>query len=169
MIFTGQGPGKGDQTMTRHFSLQHSGFKKEAAETSSKSAAPILTEPIPTNLFLLVVEDNFTIRKAMVEWLCAVFPSYRFLEADSGEEALRLFFENKPQIVLMDIGLPHMNGIETARQVKQAAPNTRVVMLTVHEDQEYMLDAQRAGADGFVPKSRIFKDLLPLIKKLLAV
>jgi DNA-binding NarL/FixJ family response regulator len=69
----------------------------------------------------------------------------------------------------MDIGLPHMNGIETARQVKQAAPNTRVVMLTVHEDQEYMLDAQRAGADGFVPKSRIFKDLLPLIKKLLAV
>jgi DNA-binding NarL/FixJ family response regulator len=130
-------------------------------------AALSISNALPGAANVLVVEDNFTIRKALVEWLVAVFPAFHFIEAESGEEALRQMDESRPALVLMDITLPRMNGIEATRQIKARAAATRVVMLTVHEDQEYQVDSLRAGADGFVSKSHIFKDLLPVVRKLL--
>ena len=84
-------------------------------------------------------------------------------EAADGEEALSIAEERRPDLVLMDISMPGMGGIEAARRIKGALPSVRVVVLTASEDQEDLFRALQAGADGYVLKdtpSRRLHDLL---------
>ena len=84
-------------------------------------------------------------------------------EAANGEEALRIAEERRPDLVLMDISMPGMGGIEAAQRIKGALPSVHVVMLTASENQEDLFRALQAGADGYVLKdtpSRRLHDLL---------
>lgn len=117
---------------------------------------------------ILIVEDHDTVRASLRDWLAAVFPAARFVDSATGEEAVRLAREWRPTIVLMDIGLPQMNGIETTRQIMQAAPQTKVVILTIHEAAAYQQAAAAAGAAAFVPKRKMYADLLPVLRTLAA-
>jgi DNA-binding NarL/FixJ family response regulator len=112
---------------------------------------------------ILIVEDHDVLRDTLQQWLGAVFPHCHFLEAKSGEEALCVSRERAPDLVLMDVGLPQMNGIEATRHIKAHAPQTRVIMLTIQEDAVYRADAKAAGADGYVPKRTMQRELLPLL------
>jgi DNA-binding NarL/FixJ family response regulator len=67
----------------------------------------------------------------------------------------------------MDIGLTQMNGIEATRHIKAIAPQTQVVMLTIHEDDAYRADASAAGASAYVPKRKMQTELLPALRALL--
>lgn len=118
---------------------------------------------------LLLVDDNFAVRSSLKTWLANVFPQFKILEADSGESALALFDFVSPILVLMDIALPGMKGIEAVRRIKTLQPDTKIVMWSIHDEPQYQNDAYNAGATAFFSKSGAPKDLLPILKDLLEV
>lgn len=73
-------------------------------------------------------------------------------EADNGEEAVRLAAELQPDVVLMDVSMPEMDGVEATRRIRATDTQTRVIMLTMHADTEVLADALRAGASGYLVK-----------------
>jgi DNA-binding NarL/FixJ family response regulator len=73
-------------------------------------------------------------------------------EARDGEEAVRLAEDLQPDVILMDVTMPEMDGVEATRQIKQDMPEVRIVMLTMHADQEVLASAIRAGASGYLVK-----------------
>jgi two-component system response regulator NreC len=85
-------------------------------------------------------------------------------EAGTGHEALALVKELQPNIVLMDIGLPDMSGIEVTRQIKQQWPAVSIVALTIHEDEEYFFKMLQAGVSGYVPKRAAPEELLTALQ-----
>lgn len=117
---------------------------------------------------ILIVDDHKAFRSSLRDWLGTVFPSCHVIEAASGEESIDIAKEMTPSVVLMDIGLPGMNGIEATRCIKAAVPATRIVMLTIHEDNSYRADAADAGASAFVPKRTMQKELIPIMTNLLS-
>jgi two-component system invasion response regulator UvrY len=116
---------------------------------------------------ILIVEDHAAVRKSLCDWLRVMLPDCEFVEAQSGEEAMSLTDAQPPDLVLMDIGLPGMTGIEATRRIKAIAPKTLVVILSIHEEEAYQLDAATAGASAFVSKRTMQTKLVPVIKTLL--
>jgi DNA-binding NarL/FixJ family response regulator len=117
---------------------------------------------------ILIVEDHDTVRRSLRDWLEVEFPQCRVIEAASGEEAIALIRIESPRLVVMDITLPGMSGIEAARQIKATSPSAQIVMLTVHEDDTYRADAIAAGASAYVPKRAMQTELIPTLTALLA-
>jgi two-component system response regulator DegU len=85
--------------------------------------------------------------------------------ATDGQQALDAAMELKPDVLVLDISMPVMNGIEAARRLKEAGSETRIVFLTVHDDPDFVREALEAGAQGYVIKQRIVSDLVAAIKK----
>jgi two-component system, NarL family, response regulator LiaR len=129
----------------------------ENAGTASKNQATIL-----------IVEDHDALRDSLRNWLTSIFQDCVFLQAGTGEEALELCHAHPPAIVLMDIMLPEMNGIETARRIRGVAPDAQVVMLSIYEDSAYKTDADAAGAVAYISKRKMGTELIPLLTKLLS-
>jgi DNA-binding NarL/FixJ family response regulator len=113
---------------------------------------------------ILIVEDHTAVRNSLRNWLESEFTHIQVKEAGSGEEALSIVRKDLPDIIIMDIGLPCMSGIETARQIKSFSLDTRVIMLTIHEDEVHRRDAEAAGADAYVPKRMLQTELLPVLE-----
>jgi len=111
----------------------------------------------------LVVEDHDGVRTLLLDWLGENFPESLLREAKSGEEAVSSAVTEPPDIVLMDIGLPKMDGIQATRRIKTAVPQAQVVIVTSHEASRYQSAAIGAGASAYVMKSRIYIDLLPIL------
>ena len=85
-------------------------------------------------------------------------------EASGGEEAIQKAKEIKPDLVLMDIAMPGMNGIEATRQIKEALPATSVLVLSMHDDEEFFFPVLRAGASGYILKEAEPQELLYAIR-----
>ncbi len=85
--------------------------------------------------------------------------------ATDGQQALEAAQDLKPDVLVLDISMPVMNGIETAHRLKEAGSETRIVFLTVHDDPDFAREALEAGALGYVIKQRIASDLVAAIKK----
>jgi two-component system response regulator NreC len=85
-------------------------------------------------------------------------------EAADGEEAFRLAGELQPDLVLMDISMPGMSGLEATRRMKEVCPNTRILALTVHEDDSMLREMVRAGASGYIIKRAVESDLINAIQ-----
>ncbi len=117
---------------------------------------------------ILIVEDHKALRKSLGEWLKGVLPQCDFSEAASGEEAIEICRDITPDLILMDISLPRLNGIGTTKSLLTMVPTARVVMLTIHEEEAYRSEALSAGASGFVPKRLMKSELVPTLKRLLA-
>ena len=120
------------------------------------------------NKHILIVEDHKALRKSLMDWLKRVFPNCDFSEAASGEEAIEICRDRTPDLILMDITLPRLNGIGTTKRLLTLVPKARVIMLTIHEDEAYRSEAMSAGASGFVPKRVMKTELIPTMKRLLA-
>jgi DNA-binding NarL/FixJ family response regulator len=118
---------------------------------------------------VLIVEDHDGIRLSVRNWLNINFPSWGLLEAKNGEEALAVVSTHLPNVVLMDIGLPGMNGIEATRRIKLALPNLQVIMLTSYESTELQNEAVAAGASAYILKHKMIYELVPALRELLEI
>lgn len=87
-------------------------------------------------------------------------------EAENGEEVLDLIAKRKPDIVIIDISMPKLNGIEATRRIRQEYPETKVLILTIHDNQEYIYQMVRAGANGYVLKDAGKNELLAAVRAL---
>lgn len=85
-------------------------------------------------------------------------------EASSATEAIESVMRLKPNVVLMDIGLPDLSGIDATREIKKHAADVSIVALTIHEDEEYFFKMLEAGASGYVPKRAAPEELLTAIR-----
>jgi len=110
-----------------------------------------------------IVEDNEKLRETLTRVLNRADGFKCVSQYGSAEDALRDLPIVKPNVVLMDINLPGINGVECVRQLKKALPEIQVMMLTVYEDTENIFDALAAGANGYMLKRTATKELLEAI------
>lgn len=113
---------------------------------------------------VVVVDDHTLVRRGIVSLLQAQPHLEVVGEASSGEEALRLIPTLHPDVVLMDIGMPGMDGLEVTRRLRAVAPKTKVLILTVHDREDYLFQALRAGAAGYILKGADVADLLSAVQ-----
>jgi two-component system response regulator NreC len=90
-------------------------------------------------------------------------------ETSNGREAIQLFEKLKPQLALLDVAMPELNGIEAARQIRATDPDARIIMLSMYEDQQYVFESLKAGANGYVLKGAAFQELLTAIRTVMEV
>ncbi len=113
----------------------------------------------------LLVEDNDYYREEVRRLLAAEFPALNILEATEGQEAFRKSEEYRPSLILMDIALPGKNGLQLARKIKAAHPETIIAMLTSYDAMEYREAAEASGADHFLVKDNATSaDIIDIIK-----
>lgn len=132
------------------------------------STAPFLPA-VDNALKLLLVEDHAAVRMAVEGLLGMAFPHCHLLSANCAETALPLCQTHAPQVVIMDVALPGMSGIEATRQIRARHPDMQVVMHS-HSDMPVFRDeAMAAGACAFVLKGRTSRDLVVIISGLLGI
>ena len=112
-----------------------------------------------------IVEDNDQLRSTLARVLNRSEGFRCLSQYPSAEEALKDLPQIRPEVVLMDINLPGMNGVECVRQLKQLLPQTQVMMLTVYEDTENIFNALAAGAAGYLLKRTKSAELLDAIRE----
>lgn len=115
---------------------------------------------------VLLVDDSPQFTAAAMRFLSAVEQLEIVGQARSGREAVEQVATLHPDIVLMDMVMPEMDGLEATRRIKRAASPPQVIILTLHDGSEYRHQARLAGADGFVSKTEFGTALLPLIQHL---
>lgn len=113
---------------------------------------------------ILLVEDHAVVR-AGLKMLLNAEPDLEVIgEAEEGTEAVQKALELRPEVVLLDISLKGVNGLEAARQINKAGPEIRLLMLTMHQNEEYFFQALQAGALGYIPKSDPDHEVLAAIR-----
>ena len=108
--------------------------------------------PHAARLSILVVEDHGSLRTSVVTWLQYRFPGSLVQGVESGEEALAHARSAAPDVVLMDVNLPGIDGLEATWRMKAQAPKTAVVILSAHDTPRHRLAAAKAGAAGYIAK-----------------
>jgi two-component system response regulator NreC len=113
----------------------------------------------------LILADDHAVVRSGLRMLLEVQPDIEIVgEAESGAEAVEQTRRLKPDIILMDIQMPGLNGIEATKKIKDFAPDTAVLALTMHEDDQYFFEMLHAGASGYVPKRAAPDELLTAIR-----
>ncbi len=109
---------------------------------------------------IMIVEDHNLLRQGLRS-LVSTLPDFDVVgEARDGKEAVRLALSLIPDLVMMDLSMPGMNGIEATAQIKRRLPQVRVIALTAYKTDEYVREALRAGADGYVLKDASYEELV---------
>lgn len=117
------------------------------------------------SIAIAIVEDQRVLRESLVEWLDHA-PGIRCVGAfASGEEALREIPLLQPDVVLMDINLPGMNGIRCVGRLKEVLPKTQVLMLTTYDEGDLIFDSLRAGANGYLLKNMPREELVAAVEQ----
>jgi two-component system response regulator NreC len=116
---------------------------------------------------ILIADDHGVLRAGLTALLNAEPDMEVVGEADSGEEALRLAAELRPDLVLMDLNMPESGGIEATRRFAELLPDVRVLILTMHEENGLVQEAMRAGAAGYILKRAVKTELVNAIQTVL--
>jgi DNA-binding NarL/FixJ family response regulator len=115
---------------------------------------------------VLLADDHTIVRQGLVGILKGSPEMEVVGEAADGAEAVEKSLKVKPDVVVLDISMPHLNGLEAARRIHEALPATRILVLTMHDDEEYILKMVRAGASGYLLKDGAASELLAGIRAL---
>ncbi len=121
-----------------------------------------MTDKMKTRL--LLVDDHAVVRSGLKMLLSAESDVEIVGEASTASQAMETAGVVKPDVVLMDIGLPDLSGIDATREIKKRFPEIAIVALTIHEDEEYFFKMLEAGASGYVPKRAAPEELLIAIR-----
>jgi two-component system response regulator NreC len=113
---------------------------------------------------LLLVDDHAVVRSGLKMLLENERDVEIIGEASSAAEAMEAALRLKPTVILMDIGLPDLSGIDATREIKRRSPEVAIVALTIHEDEEYFFKMLEAGASGYVPKRAAPEELITAIR-----
>jgi pilus assembly protein CpaE len=115
---------------------------------------------------ILIVDDHAQLRALIREIATEVCDLHVMGEATDGAEAMRLVQALRPAIVLLDLTMPGVSGLEVLQWIKVEYPETRVIIVTVHTEDAYRQAAEASGADAFLLKKTLATDLLPTIQHL---
>ncbi|MDQ3057210.1 MAG: response regulator transcription factor, partial [Pseudomonadota bacterium] len=115
---------------------------------------------------ILIADDHTMVRESLVSLLQADGEVQVVAQAADGIEALEKAVQTRPDIVITDLSMPRLNGIELVRRLREALPDTRVLVLTMHQEDEYVLQAVRAGAHGYLVKDSASAELLAAVRSL---
>lgn len=116
---------------------------------------------------IMIAEDHTILRQGL-KALLSSNPDFKIVgEAEDGREAVRSAETLSPDLILMDLSMPKMTGTEAISEIKKRSKDTKIVVLTVHRGEEYVLSALKAGADGYVLKDANHDELTTAIRKVL--
>src|SRR5215471_7963699 len=113
---------------------------------------------------ILIVDDNAQLRELMREIVAEASDLHVVGEAADGAEAMRLVEELRPDIVLQDLVMPQVSGLEVLRWIKTEHPKIKVIIVTVHDEDAYRQAAEASGADAFLLKKTLGTVLLPTVR-----
>ena len=117
---------------------------------------------------IIIAEDHTILREGLKSLLCSS-PNLEIVgEAEDGREAIRCVEKFKPDLILMDLSMPRMNGMDAIREIKKRFSGTKILVLTVHKTEEYILATLKAGADGYVLKDATHAELMMAVKNVLS-
>jgi two-component system response regulator NreC len=117
----------------------------------------------------IVIAEDHTILREGLRSLLSSNPIFEIVgEAEDGREAIRCVEKFKPDLILTDLSMPRMNGMEAIKEIKKESPATKVLVLTVHRAEEYILATFRAGADGYILKDSTHSELVMAVKNVLS-
>lgn len=117
---------------------------------------------------ILIADDHGILREAIASLLNNEFGMEVIGEAQDGRTAVRLAKELHPDVIIMDIAMPGLNGIEATRQIVREMPNIKVIALSVYADRRSVREMLKAGASGYVPKQCAFKELVTAIQNVVS-
>jgi DNA-binding NarL/FixJ family response regulator len=115
---------------------------------------------VPLKTRILVADDHAIVRQGLRLILDGQPDMEVVAEAGDGTEAVQLAQEIRPDLTVLDVSMPRLTGIQAAGQLSKVAPDVRILMLSMHDNEQYFFEALRAGASGYVLKSAIDRDLL---------
>jgi DNA-binding NarL/FixJ family response regulator len=119
--------------------------------------------------YRIVIAEDYTILREGLRALVSSNPAFEVAgEAADGREAIGYVEKMKPDLVLMDLSMPRMNGMDAIREIKRRSPKTKILVLTVHKTEEYILATFKVGADGYVLKDATHSELAMAIKTVLS-
>lgn len=117
----------------------------------------------------IVIVEDYTILREGLRALISSHSDFEVVgEAQDGQEAIRCIEKSSPDLVLMDLSMPRMNGLDAIHEVKRRVPDMKILALTVHKAEEYILAALEAGADGYVLKDANHRELMMAIETVLS-
>ncbi|HEU4813111.1 MAG TPA: response regulator transcription factor [Xanthomonadaceae bacterium] len=119
-------------------------------------------------LRVLIADDHTLVRESLVSLLQAAGDVQVVAQAADGIETVEKAIATRPDVVVTDISMPGLGGIEVVRRLHEAVPETRVLVLTMHQEDEYVLQAVRAGASGYLVKDSAAAELLAAVRSLQA-
>ncbi len=109
----------------------------------------------------IIIAEDHTILREGLRMLLSSNPDFEVVgEAQDGLEAIRMVDSLKPDLILMDLSMPRMNGIGAIQEIKKQSPITKILVLTVHKTEEYILATLKAGADGYILKDATHSELM---------
>ena len=117
---------------------------------------------------ILIADDHGLLRRGLRAALADSPHLVVEAEAEDGRTAVELALRLKPDIAILDVSMPHLNGLDAARAIAAGSPETRVLVLTAHESEKLVREVLRAGARGYLLKSDAASELIPAIEALLA-
>ncbi len=131
----------------------------------ARGPAPAVTAGEPAEKIHVLIVDDHTILRAGLRMLLNAHGDIAVVgEASDGNQAIASAQRLQPDVILMDIAMPECNGIEATRQIKRLMPETRVLVLTMHENEEYLFQVLRAGASGYILKEAADTELVTAIR-----
>ena len=117
-------------------------------------------------LRILLADDHSIVRRGLKELLEEHVGWSVCAEAATGREAVEMAIEHRPQIAVLDLSMPELNGLEATRRIRQAVPETEVLVFTMHESDELVREVLAAGARGYLLKSDAADQLVPAVESL---
>jgi two-component system, NarL family, response regulator NreC len=119
--------------------------------------------------FKILIADDYDIIREGIKSVLKNNPQYEICaEAKDGEEAMELASRCKPDIMLLDISMPRVSGLDIIRRVKNASPQTKIIIISVHKMGAYVLKALRSGVDGYLNKDNVVEELIPALTRVSA-